>query len=79
MRAALCPAYIDQGRYIGSDPVGYKCSNLVQVIGKSGMTAGLCETCRGMALIKPGRLSFGVLFVEVPEPNPYSSLKNKEM
>lgn len=50
-----CDALVDQDRYIGSDPVGYKCSrDAVNEVGG----ALLCEFCREIWLNEPSRLSF---------------------
>jgi len=52
----FCDALVDQNRYIGKDPVGYKCMNTAIY----GVYKGkyLCQDCFEMIMEKTGRVSF---------------------
>jgi hypothetical protein len=49
----LCDALVDQNRYIGKDPVGYKCSRPAAFEHTLGFL--LCEECREM--LDSGRIT----------------------
>lgn len=57
----FCECLIDQDRYIGSDPVGYKCMNTaVWVIGGAGILIGkkFCDDCKKIREETPERITF---------------------
>lgn len=49
-----CDFYVDQGRKIGDDPVGYKCSNDAVYEGTNG--ALMCNLCLHL---ESGRIQLG--------------------
>lgn len=60
----LCDARIDQGRYIGEDPIGYGCSNQAKYeIG--GLH--LCEECKTMLKDEPERITLPTIAIEWKE------------
>lgn len=48
----MCDAYVDQGRKIGSDPMGYKCTKL------DYQDFRVCSTCFDLLQFIPHRVSF---------------------
>ncbi len=57
---APCEALIDQGRRIGSDPVGYRCSrDAAWVTTYDGVIRHVCQACHEMQLTEPDRVTFG--------------------
>ena len=57
----VCDMLVDQGRRVGGDRVGHKCSNpAIMVLGAEpeGMEGALiCRDCHEILLTKPGRLT----------------------
>lgn len=53
----LCDAYIDQGRYIGEDPVGYKCMNPARFEVETDKRL-ICQSCAILTELEPLRLTF---------------------
>lgn len=51
-----CDMLVDQGRYIGEDPVGHACSNDAVYEASEGGPL-LCESCRDLLFSEPFRLT----------------------
>jgi hypothetical protein len=60
VRFTMCDAYVDQGRYIGEDPVGYKCCQYAtnKYWGVPGLCLDLCNDCLVMIRTEPERIKF---------------------
>ncbi len=54
--SGFCDALIDQNRFIGSDPVGYRCVNPPSLIDEFGHF--LCLECAD--LLSTGRITLGI-------------------
>lgn len=68
-RELVCEAMIDQRRYIGTDPVGYKCGNVasgeVAFEGRNDLKpVRVCDRCRAMLESEPERVTFIVTIVK---------------
>lgn len=50
-----CDMLVDQGRSIGSDPVGYKCYSPAEWEAQDYL---FCDSCRRMLATEPHRLTF---------------------
>lgn len=58
----LCAARIDQGRYIGNDPVGFQCSNYgTQVVWIDGLSWHLCDRCKNLLASDPARVTLPMI------------------
>jgi len=56
-----CEAHIDQGRYIGDDPVGCKCSqDATYEWAHEGYSVAICNDCRKKIFSSPERISFHI-------------------
>lgn len=55
IKNATCMMLVDQGRYIGNDPVGYSCSNLAKFKDLQGNL--WCPDCREIFMVQPGRIT----------------------
>ena len=55
----MCDVFVDQGRYIGDDPVGHKCTNrATKQFNVNGQEMHICDECLVMWQSNPKRLSF---------------------
>lgn len=51
----LCDILIDQGKYIGNDPVGFACTNEAKYEINS---IHICERCFDLIKLEPSRVTF---------------------
>jgi len=51
----MCDAFIDQGKYIGDDVIGFKCCKIATVKTKDG--TDLCDTCFQLLSEEPQRVT----------------------
>lgn len=55
----MCDAYIDQGRKIGNDGVGFKCTKIAETqVNIDGVLRSVCMVHRAMIDDETGRVSF---------------------
>lgn len=56
----ICECLVDQNRYIGSDPIGYKCSRPAahEMECGDGRKFLICAECFQMTLTEPDRIDF---------------------
>jgi len=68
----MCDMLVDQNRYIGNDPVGYKCLN------RADYEIGdyfICENCWKKYIHEPHRITLGLPTVKMWHDKKY--MKNK--
>lgn len=70
-----CDALVDQGRHIGDDPVGYKCSNNCEYEDREGHL--LCESCVVLKIKEPHRITWPEMFGSQWQIEALKSILNK--